>query len=92
MKPSTVAKQALHLPSKERAKLAQRLIESLEDLSEAEADKHLREHGSIKVPVLRLSDKLKTAASRRGLPLFSAGLPFKFTPVDGDPFDDKERR
>ena len=39
MKPSVVAKQALHLPSKARAKLAQRLIESLEDLSEAEADK-----------------------------------------------------
>lgn len=39
MKASTVAKQALHLPSKQRAKLAQQLIESLEDLSEAEADK-----------------------------------------------------
>lgn len=39
MKASAVAKQALHLPIKERAKLAQRLLESLDDLSEAEAEK-----------------------------------------------------
>ena len=39
MKPSVIAKEALHLPVKERAKLAQRLLESLDDLTEAEADK-----------------------------------------------------
>ena len=39
MKPSAIAKQALHLPVKERAKLAQRLLESLDDLTEAEAEK-----------------------------------------------------
>ena len=39
MKPSAVAKQALHLPLKERDKLAKRLLESLDDLSEAEAEK-----------------------------------------------------
>ena len=39
MKRSTVAKKALDLPSKERAKLARQLIESLENLSESEADK-----------------------------------------------------
>jgi putative addiction module component (TIGR02574 family) len=39
MKPSTVAKQALDLPAKERAKLAERLLESLDNLTEAEAEK-----------------------------------------------------
>lgn len=39
MKASAIAKQALHLPVKERAKLAQRLLESLDDLTEAEAEK-----------------------------------------------------
>lgn len=39
MKPSALAKQALDLPIKERAKLAQRLLASLDDLSEPEAEK-----------------------------------------------------
>jgi putative addiction module component (TIGR02574 family) len=39
MKPSIITKQALHMPVKERAKLAQRLLESLDDLTEAEAEK-----------------------------------------------------
>jgi putative addiction module component (TIGR02574 family) len=39
MKSSAIAKQALHLPVRERAKLAQRLLASLDDLTEAEAEK-----------------------------------------------------
>lgn len=39
MKSSAIAKQALHLPISERAKLAQRLLVSLDDLPEAEVEK-----------------------------------------------------
>jgi len=39
MKAQTIETQALHLPVEERAKLAQRLLESLDDLSEEEAEK-----------------------------------------------------
>lgn len=39
MKAQTIETQALHLPIEERAKLAQRLLESLDDLSEEEAEK-----------------------------------------------------
>lgn len=46
---------------------------------------------SIKVPVLRLNDKLRDAANRKGMPLFSSGLPFRFTPVDHDPFADDRK-
>ena len=47
---------------------------------------HKKNNPGIKVPVFRLNDKLRAAASTRGMPLFSSGLPFKFTPVDHDPF------
>lgn len=39
MKSRAIEKEALELPVARRAKLAQRLLESLEDLSEAEAEK-----------------------------------------------------
>lgn len=39
MKPSTIEKEALHLSARERAKLAHRLLESLDDLPEADAEK-----------------------------------------------------
>jgi len=39
MKPQTIENEALHLPIEERARLAQRLLESLDDLSEKEAEK-----------------------------------------------------
>lgn len=44
----------------------------------------------LKVPVLRLTPKLKDAALRKGMPLFSHGSPFMFTPVDGNPFENKQ--
>lgn len=39
MKSREIEKEALELPVSRRARLAQRLLESLDDLSEAEADK-----------------------------------------------------
>jgi hypothetical protein len=39
MKSNAIEKEALELPVAKRAKLAQRLLESLEDLSEKEAEK-----------------------------------------------------
>lgn len=39
MKSRAIEKEALELPVERRAKLAQRLLESLEDLSEAETEK-----------------------------------------------------
>jgi putative addiction module component (TIGR02574 family) len=39
MNSRAIEKEALELPVEKRAKLAQRLLESLENLSEAEADK-----------------------------------------------------
>ena len=39
MNSRAIEKEALELPVEKRAKLAQRLLESLEDLSEAEAEK-----------------------------------------------------
>lgn len=45
----------------------------------------------IRVPVLRLTPKMKEAATGKGFPLFSSGLPFQFVPVDHDPFDDRLR-
>lgn len=39
MKSRTIEKQVLHLPVEDRAKLAQRLLESLDELSEEEAAK-----------------------------------------------------
>ena len=39
MNARAIEKEALELPVEKRAKLAQRLLESLEDLSEAEAEK-----------------------------------------------------
>ena len=38
MKPSTIEKEALHLPIEARAKLAQRLLSSLDSLTEKEAE------------------------------------------------------
>lgn len=38
MSDQTVEKEALHLPVQERAQLAQRLLESLDDLTGAEAE------------------------------------------------------
>lgn len=46
---------------------------------------------AVRVPVLRLTPKMKEAATGKGFPLFSSGLPFQFVPVDHDPFDDKLR-
>lgn len=39
MKPSAIEKEVLHLPVEERAKLAQRLLESLDVLSEDDAER-----------------------------------------------------
>jgi hypothetical protein len=39
MKPAAIEKEALHLPIEARAKLAQRLLESLDDLSEQDAER-----------------------------------------------------
>lgn len=39
MKLGVIEKEALHLPVDDRAKLAQRLLESLDELSEEEAEK-----------------------------------------------------
>lgn len=44
------------------------------------------------IHVLRLPPSLKDTAVRKGFPLFAAGLPFLFTPVDHDPFDSKVER
>jgi hypothetical protein len=44
----------------------------------------------MKIPVLRLNDKLKQTATGRGLPLFAHGLPYSFTPVEGNPFEQKQ--
>lgn len=49
------------------------------------------EYKPVRVPVLRLTPKMKEAATGKGFPLFSSGLPFQFIPVDHDPFDDKLR-
>ena len=38
MKPNIIQKEALHLPIKERANLARRLLESLDDLPDSEAE------------------------------------------------------
>ena len=38
MKLGAIEKEALHLPLQERAKLAQRLLESLDELSESDAE------------------------------------------------------
>ena len=39
MKPSAIEEEALHLPVKERARLAHRLLESLDDLPESDSDR-----------------------------------------------------
>jgi putative addiction module component (TIGR02574 family) len=39
MKPSAIEEEALHLPVEGRAKLAQRLLESLDSLSEDDAER-----------------------------------------------------
>lgn len=38
MEPNTIESEALHLPVDERAKLAERLLESLDELSEKDAE------------------------------------------------------
>lgn len=39
MKPAAIEEEALHLPIEDRAKLAQRLLESLDDLSDQDAER-----------------------------------------------------
>jgi len=46
----------------------------------------------VRVPVLRLTPKMKDVAQRKGFPLFMHGSPFMFTPVNGNPFQDQEKR
>jgi hypothetical protein len=55
--------------------------------TEAEAKKYLADNGPVKVPVFRIPDAMRQTVSRRGMPLFASGVPFKFTPVDHDPFE-----
>lgn len=38
MEPNTIEQEALHLPIRDRAKLAHRLLESLDNLSESDAE------------------------------------------------------
>lgn len=45
------------------------------------------QHYPMRIPILRLTPQMKEAATGRGFPLFAAGLPFTFTPVDYDPFE-----
>lgn len=66
--------------------LSTALPQTFKTLEEAQAFIDSEKNKGIRVPVLRLTPKMKDAATRRGFPLFAAGLPFSFTPVDHDPF------
>jgi hypothetical protein len=50
------------------------------------AQEWIDEQGGSQVHVLPLTQGLKDTALQKGFPLFSAGVPFSFTPVQHDPF------
>ena len=62
------------------------------DAYRAQIERGLGEPRNYRIPVLRLNDKLKDAATNKGFPLFAHGLPYSFTPVDGNPFEQKQEQ
>lgn len=62
--------------------------------NKAEADAFIKEQPTdlgVKVPVLRIPQQMREHVSQKGQPLFMSGVPnFQFTPVDHNPFENKE--
>jgi len=52
--------------------------------------KEANEQGKIPVHVLKITPELREHVLKKGLPLFSAGVPV-FTPVEGNPFEKSKK-